>query len=179
MVLYGAENLTRQQQAHDLLARAAEACWGLSPLPSLDRGPHGKPFFPGQRGREFNLSHSGTLALCALSAAPVGVDIQVVRAWRPTLPQRVCSPRELAWLEQEGDLWERFCRLWALKECLVKQQGTGLTRPISGIQVPLPGAADTLLEQNGLWFRTYRGPGWWGAACGQEQPPETIRWITL
>ena len=179
MILYGAENLTRQQQAHDLLARAVKERWGLSPLPPLDRSSQGKPFFPGQNGLEFNLSHSGSMALCALSTAPVGVDIQVIRSWRPGLPERVCSPRELAWLEQGDNLWERFCRLWALKECLVKQQGTGLTRPISGIRVPLPGEEDSLLEQDGLWFRTYRGPGWRGAACGQEKPPEAIQWITL
>lgn len=177
MVIYGARGLTRRQQAHDLLARAAEAHWGLSPLPAMERGPQGKPFFPGRKDLEFNLSHSGPLALCALSSAPVGVDIQIVRSWRPSLPRRVCSDRELDWLEQGPDRWERFCRLWALKECLVKQRGTGLTRPISGIRVPLPGEEGLLLEQDGLWFRTYRGPGWHGAACGSEKPPEAIRWI--
>ena len=179
MVLYGMEGLTGQRQAYDLLARAAKTHWGLSPLPDLDRGPHGKPFFAGQSGLEFNLSHSGTLALCALSGAPVGVDIQIIRSWRPGLPRRVCSGPELAWLEESPDFWERFCRLWALKECLVKQRGTGLTRPISGIRVPLPGEEDSLLEQDGLWFRTYRGEGWRGAACGLERPPENIQWITF
>ena len=76
-------------------------------------------------------------------------------------------------------MWERFCRLWALKECLVKQRGTGLIHPISGIRVPLPGEEDALLEQDGLWFRTYRGKGWRGAVCGSEQPPENIQWMTF
>lgn len=179
MVLYGAEGLTERRQAYDLLAQAAEAHWGLSPLPGLERGPQGKPFFSAQSGLEFNLSHSGAFALCALSAAPVGVDIQVVRSWRPGLPGRVCSDEELAWLGQGPDMWERFCRLWALKECLVKQRGTGLIHPISGIRVPLPGEEDALLEQDGLWFRTYRGKGWRGAVCGSEQPPENIQWMTF
>lgn len=179
MVLYGAEGLTVRGQAYDLLAQAAEDHWGLSPLPALERGPQGKPFFTGHDGLEFNLSHSGAFALCALSGAPVGVDIQIVRSWRPGLPRRVCSDEELAWLEQGPGLWERFCQLWALKECLVKQQGTGLVRPISGIRVPLPGVKDTLLEQDGLWFRTYRGEGWRGAACGAEQPPAIIQWMTF
>lgn len=179
MVLYGAAGLTRRQQAHDLLARAAEEHWGLSPLPNLARGPHGKPFFPDLDSLVFNLSHSGPFALCALSDSPVGVDIQIVRSWRPGLPGRVCSDRELNWLEQGPDRWERFCRLWTLKEALVKQRGTGLTRPISDIRVPLPDEDDRLLEREGLWFRTYRGAGWRGAVCGLERPPEVIRWLTV
>ena len=66
MVLYGAEGLTVRGQAYDLLAQAAEDHWGLSPLPGLERGPQGKPFFSAQSGLEFNLSHSGAFALCAL-----------------------------------------------------------------------------------------------------------------
>ncbi|MCF2662369.1 4'-phosphopantetheinyl transferase family protein [Pseudoflavonifractor phocaeensis] len=179
MILYGASGLTQRQQAHDLLAKAAETHWGLFPLPPLERGPKGKPFFPGREDLTFNLSHSGSLALCALGGTPVGVDIQIVRAWRPGLPRRVCSPRELAWLGEGPDFWERFCQLWALKESLVKQRGTGLTHPISAIQVPLPTGEGLLMEQDGLWFRTYCGAGWRGAACGLEQPPEDIQWMTL
>ncbi len=44
----------------------------------LAQWQRGKPYFPSPRC-QFNLSHSGTLALCALSDRPVGVDIQMVR----------------------------------------------------------------------------------------------------
>ena len=179
MVIYGAGGLTQRQQARLLLARAANEQWGFSPLPALARGPHGKPFFPGLDGFEFNLTHSGSLALCALSQEPVVVDIQLVKSWRSGLPRRVCSDQELDWVEQGTDRWERFSQLWALKECLVKLHGTGLTRPISGIRVPLPETDGSLLEQDGIWFRTYCGEGWRGAACGLEKPPESIRWIIL
>lgn len=176
MVIYGTTELSERRQARELLAWGAAEHWGLTPLPPLERGPMGKPFFAGLEGRCFNLSHSGTLALCALSDRPVGVDIQVVKHWRPGLPRKVCSDKELAWLEAEGDPWERFCVLWTLKECLVKQEGTGLNRRLSGIRVPLPKEEGSLMEQEGLWFRTYRGPGWRGAACGLEPPPERIWW---
>lgn len=83
MILYGAEGLTARDQAHRLLALAAAEHWGLSPLPALDRAEHGKPFFPGLPERQFNLSHSGPLALCALDRRPVGVDIQTVGPHRP------------------------------------------------------------------------------------------------
>lgn len=45
---------------------------GLTRMPELDRRPGGKPYFPHEEGLEFNLSHSGHLALCALDNAPVG-----------------------------------------------------------------------------------------------------------
>ena len=98
MILYGAEGLTARDQAHRLLALAAAEHWGLSPLPALDRAEHGKPFFPGLPERQFNLSHSGPLALCALDRRPVGVDIQTVGPHRPRILQRVCSREERAWL---------------------------------------------------------------------------------
>ena len=60
-----------------------------------------KPYFPRHEELHFNLSHSGALALCALDAAPVGVDIQVIKPLRPALPRRVCSPREALLAPQE------------------------------------------------------------------------------
>lgn len=179
MILYGADTLTDRKQAYDLLALAAREYWGLAPLPPIARGEQGKPWFPDAPGRAFNLSHSGNLALCALSCRPVGVDIQVVKPHRPSLPARVCSPEELAWLEEQSDLWSAFARLWALKEARVKFSGTGLTRPIRGIQVPLPRSGRELLRLDGLWFRLYRGDGWQAAACGLFPPPEEIRWCVF
>lgn len=146
-------------------------------LPAIRRGPKGKPYFAQEESRAFNLSHSGSLALCVLDEGPVGVDIQIVKSWRPNLPQKVCSPEELAWLNEGDDRWARFAQLWALKECRVKYSGEGLTRAISGIRVPLPQEGRTAYELDGLHYRVYQGEGWRGAVCGQTPPPETIRWV--
>lgn len=174
MVIYGATGLSSRAQAQSLLALAAEEHWGLSPLPGTARRPGGKPFFPEWEELHFNLSHSGDLALCALDAVPVGVDIQVVRAWRPSLPKRVCSKEELLWLEGQSALWPAFTLLWALKEARVKESGQGLTSSIQDIRVPLPG--EGLLNLDGLWFRTWSSSGWAAAACGHSEPPEEITW---
>ena len=179
MVVYGAAGLTARGQAYDLLARAAAEHWGLRDLPEIIRGERGKPFFYGVAGQEFNLSHSGDVALCALDGKPVGVDVQKVKMWRDSLPRRTCTPAELVWLDGGEDLWARFAQLWALKECRAKYTGMGLTRPVFSIRVPLPKDGESLLELDGLWFRCYVGPDWHGAACGQTPPPEDIRWIVL
>lgn len=176
MVLYGITGLRHKKQAHDLLAWAVKDHWNLFPLPPMERGIHGKPYFSLLPDRHFNLSHTDGLALCALDEAPVGVDIQVVKCWRPRLPQRVCSPAELAWLGDGPDVWARFTRLWALKECRVKYDGSGLTHTISEIAVPLS-EGDEAVMLDGLWFRTYRGEGWCGAVCGRCPPPPEITWL--
>jgi len=177
MFIYGAKGLTSRAQARELLALAAAEAWGLSPLPEIDRHKGGKPFFPGHKHLHFNLSHSGGLALCALDNGPVGVDIQLVKQWRPSLPGRVCSPEELAWLERQSDPWPAFTLLWALKESRAKQSGRGLSFPIRDIRVPLPADGPVLLD--GLWFCTYAAPGWAAAACGLCQPPPALFWREL
>lgn len=177
MIVYGAKGLTARSQARDLLALAAEEHWGVSPLPEIARRELGKPFFPERAELHFNLSHSGELALCALDGEAVGADIQVIKTWRPTLPRRVCSDRELAWLEHQRDLWSSFILLWALKESRAKESGQGLTSSIRDIQVPLP--TEDPLRLDGLWFRTWTGPGWAAAVCGHTKPPKEILWREL
>lgn len=172
MILYSAKGLTARAQARDLLALAVQDTWGLSPLPRIERREGGKPFFSDYENLHFNLSHSGDLALCALDGAPVGVDIQIVKRWRPSLPRRVCSQTELEWLERQPDPWPSFTLLWALKESRVKESGQGLTTSIQDIRVPIP--ADGPIQLDNLWFRTWTGPGWAAAVCGHSEPPEKI-----
>ena len=172
MVIYHAKGLTARSQARDLLALAVKECWGLSPLPEIARRKGGKPYFPGHEDFHFNLSHSGNLALCALDGAPVGADIQTVKEWRPGLPERVCSQPELSWLEGQSDLWPAFTLLWALKEARAKESGLGLTTSIREIRVPPPETDPVLFD--GLWFRSWSGPGWAAAVCGHSEPPENF-----
>ena len=172
MVIYSAKNLTARAQARALLARAVQETWGLSPLPEIACHEGGKPFFPERADLHFNLSHSGGLALCALDGAPVGADVQLVKEWRPALPRRVCSAGELAWLEGQPELWPAFTRLWTLKEARAKESGRGLTASIREIRVPPPGTG--AVQMDGLWFRTWSGPGWAAAVCGHSEPPEKI-----
>ena len=172
LILYSASGLTARAHARELLTLAVREVWGLSPLPDIARREGGKPFFPGREELHFNLSHSGDLALCALDGAPVGVDIQIVKDWRPGLPRRVCSAAELAWLEEQPELWPAFTLLWTLKEARAKESGRGLTSTIRDIRVPRPAGGAALFE--GLWFKTWTGPGWAAAVCGHSRPPEKI-----
>ena len=94
--IYGTRGEDGRTLAWPLLAWAVRDRWGWRTLPPVERSPRGKPFFPGEAGRWFSLSHSGGIALCALSEdGPVGVDVELVRPRRAGLPAYVLSPAEL------------------------------------------------------------------------------------
>ena len=178
MVICATDKMEHRAQAYDLLNHGARVCWGWDALPAMERSPDGKPFFPDFPHHHFNLSHSGSFALCALDDAPIGVDIQSVKDnWREGLPKRVCAPAELEWLDAQSDYWAAFALIWALKEARVKYEGTGLRPGVREISVPLPGGAETLYRHEGLWFRVYKGDGWMAAACGEHEPPEELIWV--
>lgn len=177
MVVYGIQDEQARKLAYPLLTWAAGLHWEMKELPEVARGERGKPFFPQRPHCQFNLSHSGTLAVCALDETPVGVDIQIVQNRREKLIDRVCSARERDWLRRRGDCAEDFALLWAMKESRCKYSGEGLRQPISDISVPLPEDEEPFLEWEGLRFWLARGDGWRFALCGCGTWDGTIHWI--
>ena len=140
--------------------------YSLDTLPTIGRSEHGKPFFVDHPQLQFNLSHSGTFALCALDDSPVGVDVEAVRPHHPRLANRVCSPAELEWVTGQPDPPRARLSLWTKKEARVKWDGCGLTVPLREISVPVD--ADAVLD--GLHFHALSGDGWVAAACGSAPP---------
>lgn len=177
MKVYGCELTRGRGQIYDLLACAMERELGMESLPTMERTPKEKPFFPAHPDIHFNVSHSENLGLCALDETPVGVDIQLMTPRRTGFLDKICSPDQRIWLKERGDSMEAFALLWCLKESFVKQQGTGLTLPVSDICPPLPAGEEKLLERDGLYYRIYLGREWRGAACGLTPPPEEIIWL--
>jgi 4'-phosphopantetheinyl transferase len=91
---------------------------------------NGKPFLEGAP-LEFNLSHSGALALIAVARSrQVGVDVEEVRpmADLDSVAARVCTPAELATLAglAEPHRGRAFFAMWVRKEALAKATGEGL-----------------------------------------------------
>lgn len=163
--LFGADGDDGRALSRPLLARAATLVWGWTELPALERSPRGKPEFSGRPGHWMSLSHSGGLALCALSDdGPVGVDIERVRPHRAGLPRYVFSPGEL---ERFDGSWEDFARLWTMKESWCKREDIPLLPPR---RVPAPPPCPC---------GQYSGDGWRAAVCCHGIPPEKILWLTL
>jgi 4'-phosphopantetheinyl transferase len=95
------------------------------------RGERGKPRLA-HGGLEFNLSHSGELALIAVSQTrPVGVDVEKLVPGRDflALAKRAFGPDDAAKVHQTPPE-ERaviFYRLWVRHEARLKCLGTGLS----------------------------------------------------
>jgi 4'-phosphopantetheinyl transferase len=144
---------------------------GLEPgLLRFSYGPFGRPTlvapsgFSGRRALDFNLSHSGNLALFALAQGrKVGVDLERIDAnveWEP-MAVRFFSPRENAALRAlPPDVRrEAFFTCWTRKEAYVKAQGRGLSLPLDRFDVSVvPGEQAMLLAT-------------------RDDPGEASRWV--
>jgi 4'-phosphopantetheinyl transferase len=116
-------------------------------------GPHGKPSLeaPDVTGLEFNVSHSGELALCAVSRGrAVGVDVEAIRPELATLSmaRRFFAPAEVASLESipPSEQTQAFFACWSRKEAYMKARGTGITLGLDRFEVSLlPGSPASLL----------------------------------
>jgi len=117
-------------------------------------GGRGKPALPGT-GLEFNLTHSGGLALLAVTRGrAVGVDIEAARpmADADRLVERFFSPREVAAYRAlpAAERPAAFFRCWTRKEAYMKATGLGLGQPLDGFDVSLaPGEPPRLLAVAG------------------------------
>ncbi len=80
---------------------------------------NGKPCFT-CGGGFFSLAHCGDYALCAVSDAPVGADIELARAGSLRLAERFFLPDEAVLVKAARNPDDEFCRLWTLKESYIK-----------------------------------------------------------
>lgn len=139
----------------------------------------------------FNLSHSGDMALVALSAqASVGVDIEQCRPVPQLLAlvERYFSriEQEAFWGLGEPQRLPGFYRWWTCKEACLKAKGLGLRYPLNGFSIEFrPGYATRMLEANvplqGLQLQSLelQQPDWCGAvALTGSNPPVLVmrRW---
>jgi 4'-phosphopantetheinyl transferase len=95
---------------------------------------HGKPeLADASAGLHFNLSHSDALALIAVSARPVGVDVERLRddlEWQQ-LTRLCCTDDERDAIGSSSS----FLALWTAKEAYVKARGFGLQAPLTALRV--------------------------------------------
>lgn len=175
-------------KARTALRLILSACTGVEPtrLPIVIDA-RGKPSLDLPLAPHFNLSHSGALAMIAISrAAPLGVDVEVLR---PTprfddLAARFFAPSETAALRAlpEAQRLDAFYACWTRKEAFVKADGSGIANSLAEFEVSLaPDAPARLLSIRGdaeaAGARTLHAfrpaPNAWGAVC-IETPNATV-----
>lgn len=131
----------RYRAAHVALRRLISHRTGL-PAKQLDflNQKFGKPCLAGPAGCFFNLSHSGDLALVAISSQyEVGVDIELFRELDEVhdLAEQHLTPTELKnWSElPSAEQVSAFYQIWVRKEACVKSIGLGLRTPLTAVEV--------------------------------------------
>ena len=109
---------------------------------------------------QFNLSHSGTYALCAYSNRNIGADLQqqMKRSFLKK-PKIFVVSDETVFLAKftQPEQTQLFYRLWARKESLIKWDGRGLRLPLQEISFIKNGTLTDILEWENktLYFKEY------------------------
>ena len=122
----------------------------------LRLGEHGRPGLdptthPG--GLDFNLSHSGELALIAVAdGLRLGIDVEKPRGRDPLrVANRYFSPTEVNAIRAAGDSADEFLRYWTAKEALAKGLGLGLQAPWGELEVAAGDDGALSLVGRGDW----------------------------
>lgn len=149
---------------------------GLSRPVQYGCDANGKPRLPGSP-LHFSLSHSGAFAACAISNAPVGVDIEQMADADLALANRFFHQEETARILACDDSVDCFYQYWTLKESYLKCLGTGLSAPLNAFCVN-PKTNPVQITQDGkplpFSLRTWRLEGYRLAVCcrsGTEELP--------
>ncbi|MBE5830034.1 MAG: 4'-phosphopantetheinyl transferase superfamily protein [Butyrivibrio sp.] len=125
----------------------ATDCSKKLPSPSdyeIATAPQGKPYIKGLSDFSFNLSHSGDMAVIAVSDREVGVDIQKLKHFKDSLVEHVFNIEDKKLVKelvaelagtgltaddaQHDDISfdQVYTRMWAMKESVMKYTGKGL-----------------------------------------------------
>ena len=105
---------------------------------------------------EFNLSHSGEVALIAVTRGKkIGVDVERMQedfAFEP-IAQRFFTANEVAALHQLAvDLQrEAFYKCWTSKEALLKAKGTGLSGALDEVRIEATGTVIRIAPAQRGW----------------------------
>ncbi|MDQ6911445.1 MAG: 4'-phosphopantetheinyl transferase superfamily protein [Verrucomicrobiota bacterium] len=161
-----ARRFVREEDAHDyIIARALlrlglSRCFPVEPAHwQFARNERGKPFVISPRNLppfQFSLSHTrGLVALLVSFATHAGIDVEQMERTNDLklVAQRVCSKRELEWLDQlTNEKWqERFFQLWTLKEAYAKARGLGLGLPLQNISFEIDPQGRVTADDEGDW----------------------------
>ena len=109
-----------------LLMEGLRKEYGIMEPPVFDYLSGGKPVIVGHPEIHFNMSHSGTVALCALDSQPIGADVELPRKISPSLISYTMNEEEVEWIESSADKLMAFLSLWTKKEAVLKLTGEGI-----------------------------------------------------
>jgi 4'-phosphopantetheinyl transferase len=103
-------------------------------------GLNGKPKITSSAGIQFNLAHSHSMAVVAITShCPIGVDLEHIRPMpdmRDVAKHFLCAAEAAELMSLLPSERERaFFRCWTRKEAYLKALGDGLSAPLDGCRV--------------------------------------------
>ena len=129
----------------------------------IAKGEHGKPYFANAPQLHFNISHSGSYAMCILADREAGCDVEQVHKDHVLgVADHFFHPAEKLLMDKVPDTADKlqlFTRIWTLKESYIKVTGLGLSQSLRVFaMLPQPdGSARLICDEpdmaSGLVFR--------------------------
>ena len=101
-------------------------------------GKNGKPHLMDYPDVFFNLSHSGSIALCVVSDMAAGCDVEKIRTADTGVMERFFPDNEKNHIMSLPEGAERdalFTRYWTLTESYIKMTGEGLSVPLRDVMI--------------------------------------------
>ena len=103
-------------------------------------GEHEKPYIPDCKDLFFNISHSGELAVLAISDRETGIDIQKIQHFDSALINHVFSESEQLLAKDicpDDNMNRVYTRMWSMKESVMKYSGLGIALEPHSISLEL------------------------------------------
>ena len=145
--------------AADALMRKALSDRGINDF-VLEYGKNGKPYIK-DKDIYFNLSHSETTVMCAVSDLEIGCDAEKITDIDLEIAKRFFCGTEYEMIAKERSDEEKrdmFFRLWTLKESFVKATGLGMAMPMNSFCIDINKDKISVLQnvsQEKYYFKEY------------------------
>ncbi len=153
----------RYETAHSALRQIISTYTSLEPRAiRFIAGPWGKPELAHDKRMQFNMSHSGLLAMVAVSLIePVGIDVEDLRREVDhfAIASAAFSRAENGSLHSASpaERIELFFRTWVKKEAYLKARGVGLSSDPSKLEISVPDNGGFVVAPSG------ERDSWWVA----------------
>lgn len=139
--LINEQHRRRFLSAHIGLRRILSFYLAISPQEiEIYQDVNGKPFIIHPINLQFNMSHSGDIAIYAITQVQqVGVDIERIKSSidYPAVAERFFTPAEYQFLLTlpAAEQLSGFYKIWVRKEAYIKASGLGLRQSLSSFNV--------------------------------------------
>ena len=143
--------------AYLMLRYALKREYGIKEAPEFTFGKNGKPYLKNESGIYFSLSHCRNSCACVVSGSETAVDIADIRRISDRTAKYFCTKEELEAVNSSENKENELVKLWAVKECYSKLDGSGLHMDYRSIG-----------EKEKAMIKVIKGERYFAAVCCKE-----------